>query len=124
MKCPYCQGPAELVTGEVVYSHRPDLGGRHFHLCRPCWAYVGCHYGTTQPLGTLAKEDLRTARAVAHAALDPLWRSGLWTRSQFYKKLGKLMGISRPHIGNFNLKQCADAAALSTHEEWRQPCEQ
>ena len=26
--CPYCQQPAALVAGDVIYPHRPDLAGK------------------------------------------------------------------------------------------------
>lgn len=60
VKCPYCERHAELVGGEVIYPHRPDLGSKKFWLCTPCNAYVGCHAGDdgTRPLGRLTAADL------------------------------------------------------------------
>lgn len=72
--CSDCGRYAGLVTGEVVYPHRADLHHKAFWRCCACGAYVGCHPGTHQPLGTPAGPETRMARNNAHAALDPLWR--------------------------------------------------
>ena len=49
VKCSYCGNDAELVGGESVYPHRPDLYYLKFYQCLPCDAWVGCHRGTTKP---------------------------------------------------------------------------
>lgn len=74
VKCPYCQGQAELTNGKEIYPHREDLWGLRFWICRPCQAYVGCHrYGNGQkPLGTPAQAGLRVFRKRVHAHFDPL----------------------------------------------------
>jgi hypothetical protein len=68
---------------------------------------VGCHKGTTKPLGRLADAELREWKKRAHAAFDPVWQA-LWQRenagSAGYKKgmaregrsrrLAELMGLS------------------------------
>ena len=41
--CPYCSRRAMLVTGQVIYPHRPDLHDLNFWLCDHCKAYVGTH---------------------------------------------------------------------------------
>ncbi len=112
--CPYCQKPAELVTGAVIYPHRRDLAKQKFWECRPCSAWVGCHLpgngqgdGTT-PLGRLANAELRQAKQRAHAAFDPLWRERRMTRRQAYAWLAEAMGmpVAEVHIGAFDVGQC------------------
>ena len=38
--CPYCQRAAELVRGDWVYPHRPDLYDKKFYACKPCAAFI------------------------------------------------------------------------------------
>lgn len=106
--CPYCGDPAELVGGDRVYPHRPDLAGKRFYLCAPCDAYVGCHPGTTEPLGRLADKALRRAKVAAHNAFDPLWQAGPMTRPEAYRWLAGALGVAPAdcHIGQFDLGQC------------------
>lgn len=113
--CDYCQQPAELVDGTVIYPDRPDLHHKRFWRCDPCEAHVGCHdpnprfgYDGTQPLGRLANEGLRRAKNRAHALFDPLWRSGRMTRVQAYAWLAKKLGIAVEacHIGEFDEAMC------------------
>lgn len=74
MDCHYCNKSVELVTGEVIYPHRPDLYAKKFWLCKPCKAYCGCHGETDKPLGTVATANLRRLRSQCHALFDPLWK--------------------------------------------------
>lgn len=118
--CQYCNKPAVLTPGDVIYPHRPDLADKYFWLCSPCNAYVGCHragvgHGDgTRPLGTPANPELRLARAAIHAKLDPLWKSGKCTRRQAYAALADAMDIPawECHVAMFNLEQCKQALLL------------
>ena len=112
--CSYCGKKSELVSGSRIYPHRPDLSAKTFYLCSPCDAYVGCHPGTTHPLGRLANAKLRAAKMRAHANFDPLWRSGKLHRSVAYARLADKMGIRREeaHIGMFDEKQCQRVVEL------------
>lgn len=103
--CPYCGGDAPPVSSREVYAGR-DFGT--IYLCRPCGAYVGSHKGTGEPLGTPANAELRDLRRKAHAALDPLWRSGRMTRTDAYRWLALRMGLTPDacHIGLFGPEQC------------------
>ena len=115
--CPYCQKPADLVGGDVVYPHRQDLASKKFWMCDPCNAWVGCHPGTSNPLGRLANAELRQAKQAAHAVFDPLWagkmrRDGCKkheARSAAYKWLSSELGLSvdKTHIGMFDVGQCS-----------------
>ena len=117
LKCPYCNAKADLVTGEVIYPHRPDLFKKFFYNCAPCGAYVGCHPtgDGKSPLGRLANAELRRAKSDAHAAFDPLWREGSMSRHQAYKWLAQQMGIdkSEAHIGMFDVAQCKRVVQIS-----------
>jgi hypothetical protein len=106
--CPYCSQPAQLVTGAVIYPHRPDLYHKQFWHCAKDDAYVGCHGSTSNPLGRLANAELRSAKKMAHAAFDPLWREGHMTRSEAYAWLARELGISLEecHIGMFDVETC------------------
>lgn len=114
MICDYCQGETQLVNGDVIYPHRPDLAHLRFWQCAPCDAYVGCHKGTTKPLGRLANAELRQAKMAAHAAFDPLWKFTTLTRNAAYQWLANQLGIPRAdcHIGMFDVDQCRLVVAL------------
>lgn len=98
--CIECGSIANLVTGKRIYPHRPDLHHKLFYLCQ-CGAYCGCHPNTTLPLGFPCGAATRKARSAAHAAFDPLWRQGSWSRAGAYQWLAARLGISPEdcHIG-------------------------
>lgn len=116
-RCPYCLHPAELVTGDVLYPHRPDLRVKNFWRCLPCRAHVGCHpVGNgdgTKPMGGLANAALRQERMAAHAAFDDLWRNGEMSRRQAYKWLASMLDLPYrdTHIGEFDATQCRAVVA-------------
>lgn len=112
--CPYCAGPSKLVGGEVIYPHRKDLFEKNFWRCAPCNAYVGCHAGTTIPLGRLADAVLREAKIQAHAAFDVLWRAGGMPRQEAYAWLAEQLILPRDdcHIGFFDLDRCQRVMAV------------
>ena len=108
MKCPYCGGDVQLVSGRAIYPHRPDLSHKSFYQCAPCDAYVGCHPGTTNAMGRLANAELRVAKMKAHTAFDPIWKIGKMKRCSAYAWLAKALGIDQKdcHIGMFNSDEC------------------
>lgn len=120
MICDYCNNEAELVSGETIYPHRPDLYHLNIYHCAPCDAWVGCHRGTTKPLGRLANAELRQAKMEAHAAFDQLWKrttpAGTFDRKGAYKWLAEQLGISRDdcHIGTFDVEQCRKVVEVCT----------
>lgn len=107
-RCDYCQKQSERVTGKEIYPHRKDLFEKTFYRCVPCSAYVGCHPGTQRALGRLANSALRAAKQKAHAAFDPLWKTGGLRRGYAYMLLAKALGMSKKdcHIGMFSEEQC------------------
>lgn len=106
--CESCEEYSELVGGDYIYPHRKDLYSLQFYYCKCCGAYVGCHKGTTKPLGILANKQLRASKSKAHACFDPLWRSGEMTRKEAYTWLSEQLNINKDdcHIGMFNEEQC------------------
>lgn len=109
MTCPYCDSAAEKATGQTVYPHRKDLWSRKFWLCKPCRAWVGCHENSDwKAFGRLATKELRQLKMKAHAAFDPLWKSGEMSRPAAYMWLAKRMNmpVKRCHIGWFSEDQC------------------
>jgi hypothetical protein len=97
------------------------LAHLRFWQCAPCDAYVGCHSGTTNPLGRLANAELRQAKIAAHAAFDPLWKFHTFkdghqsmTRNAAYQWLADQLGIPRAdcHIGMFDVDRCRLVIAL------------
>lgn len=113
--CNYCDEPAVLVSGQVIYPHRSDLAKLNFWRCQPCGAYVGCHkkntkYGVKgdEPLGRLANAELRKAKSRAHRAFDPRWRDGPMARKEAYAWLAERLKIDpeKCHIGEFDVAMC------------------
>ena len=106
--CPNCGEPAQLVDGSVIYPFRPNLHGRPFYLCAPCHAWVGCHPGTTKPLGIPADAETRQARIEAHDVFDPIWKTGRLMRVEAYAWLADELRIEREqcHISRFGTELC------------------
>lgn len=122
--CDHCGRPAQLHLGRDVYPHRRDLADRHFWVCWPCDAWVGCRAGDERhrPLGALAKEELRDARRAAHDAFDPIWQRGLMSKAQAYEWLAHVTGLppTRCYIGLMDADECrvvVDEATTYLHGE-------
>lgn len=111
VKCGYCHRDAKRVGAEKLYPHRRDLIGKWFWECEPCGAYVGCHPGTTNPLGRLANAELRRAKQSVHRVLDPLWKSGKMKRKEAYAMLAGKLNIAprNCHVGMFDVPMCEAA---------------
>lgn len=119
--CDYCNKPAVLVSGDIVYPHRDDLYHKKFWLCEACKAYVGCHCPGSNPLGRLANAELRKAKKAAHAAFDPLWISKKFaTRKLAYKWLANVLKIelNNCHIGMFDVETCQRAILACKRRSW------
>lgn len=112
--CPYCGTKTQLVGGDVIYPHRPDLYEKKFWKCTNCPdSYVGCHPGTETPLGRLANTELRKAKMAAHATFDPIWKKGVMTRKEAYAWLSSMLGIHPDdcHMGMFDVDTCSRVVA-------------
>lgn len=69
--CRTCQREAVLhADSRHLYNGR-DFGP--VWQCAGCAEWVGCHEGSTSPLGRLCGPRIRELRKRAHAAFDPLW---------------------------------------------------
>lgn len=115
--CPYCQRPSELVDGSIIYpNHGDKFAAKNFFRCLPCGAWVGCHQGTFNPMGTLANAELRGVRNAAHRVFDPLWErkmrrdrcSKKVAREAAYHWLAKELSVDRAdcHIGLMDIATC------------------
>ncbi len=113
--CRYCRQEARLMHfGHPQYVYRSDWGP--VWACIGCNAWVGCHDGTTEPLGGLANAELRKWKRAAHAAFDPLWKKKIAregcskgvARRAGYKWLSEALGIplEKTHIGFMCLEEC------------------
>lgn len=128
--CGSCAKPARLTTGAEIYMSRPDLADMPIWTCDGCGGRVGCHRGTTTPLGTPANTELRNARVMLHTQrFDPIWKTADKTggyhpedekarwrirraaRSRLYAFLADKLSIDVEscHIGMFDLETCRKA---------------
>lgn len=108
-KCPYCGSNVVLRHSNYVYHCDKDYG--YLWVCSnfpKCDSYVGCHKGTTIPLGRLADKNLRKAKNHAHREFDKIWKSGIMTRKQLYIWLSAMLDIPQKncHIGMFDVDMC------------------
>ena len=115
--CRYCGGKVELVPARRIYGEavkRLGLENESIYLCLNCNARVGCHKGTTRPLGNVANEVLRLKRMETHQVFDTFWRSRGMSRTQGYKWLAGRMGLPErcTHIGGFEMDQCQQVIDL------------
>jgi hypothetical protein len=117
--CPYCNENAELVDSDLVYWKSFGM----IWLCQPCQAWVGTDKNSAihKPLGTLANEELREARKLAHTVFDPHWKALAdhgyprgKARTQAYRKLAKSLGIELKdcHIAKFDVRGCKDVVVV------------
>lgn len=106
MICPYCKKEAKWINNKEVYGKQ---FGRSYmcYYCKDCDAYVGCHNNTKNPLGTMANASLRKMRQHVHSVLDPLWKSGKYTRGKIYQMLQDAFG-EPVHIGESDVEKCKE----------------
>lgn len=122
-RCPYCFQKTELVSNEEIYG--TVYGAGKAYLCRPCNAYVGTH-ADGRPFGSLANEELRLWRNVAHSYFDSMWQEKVargkprhWARMEAYRWLRKQMHKSPDitHIGMFTIEECQQVVALCRQKQ-------
>lgn len=117
--CPYCDRETKLVDAKIIYG----VDGYGFaYVCEQCFAYCGCHQGTTKSLGSVANDKLRRLRNRTHGVFDIIWKKLMKTsdynkleaRTAAYIWLSVLMGIDIKycHIGMFTEEQCQTAIYL------------
>jgi len=118
--CGYCGGQPRVVSDPAeIQSLGLTYRGRAIWICSnaDCDAAVGCHADTTIPLGTLANNELRRARARAHEIFDKLFEfdPNPDRRKQLYIELANYLElpIEKTHIGMFDLAHCELTAAFA-----------
>ena len=87
--CPACGSRAYLRPASVVYGDKaPDPDAKYYVCGRypACDCYVAAHRKTMLPMGTLADKALRKKRHDAHVALDSLWKNGIMSRKEAYRR--------------------------------------
>lgn len=116
--CRYCGGVIRLVPAESIYGEaaakRLELAGESIYQCQNCNARVGCHKGTTRPLGNVANETLRLKRMETHQIFDAYWQRCGMSRTAAYRWLAKQLHLSvaQTHIGSFEMDQCQQVISL------------
>jgi hypothetical protein len=112
--CPYCHKQAQFFASSKRFYHGRNYGP--LWACTDCNAWVGCHKGTTKPLGRLADAELRQAKVLAHAAFDPVWGKDRTRRRAAYSWLAEKLGIPREecHIGMFDVPTCQRVIEVCT----------
>ena len=83
--CRYCGGPVRLIPASLVFGASTERLGQEnemLYQCQNCNARVGCHKGTTRPLGDVANEMLRLKRMETHRVFDEMWRRRNWSRRE------------------------------------------
>lgn len=117
-QCPYCGAKGELETNSAKYYKGRDFGSIWICKTRGCDSRVGCHRGTTRPLGRMANIELRKLRHQCHELIDPFWKNRKFLRVSVYKHIADLMGIpkKKAHIGIFNEHECRKLLEL-----WKEP---
>lgn len=104
MICPYCKT-------EAVWCENKEIYGRNYgksfmcYLCKSCGAYVGCHNNTRKPLGTMANKELREMRMKVHGYIDPLWKTGYYSRGGLYQRISRALGYTY-HTGEADIETC------------------
>lgn len=115
--CRYCGGVIKLVPAQTVYGEstkRLGMTGQYLYQCQNCNARVGCHKGTTRPLGNVANEVLRLKRMETHRVFDAHWKRLRMSRTEAYRWLAGELRLpdSKAHIGGFEMDQCQKVIEL------------
>lgn len=69
-------------------------------------------------LAARLNDRVEVARGAAHAAFDPLWKSGRMSRSAAYRWLGQQMNLPKEecHMKQFTVAQCLRVIELCKSE--------
>ena len=121
-----------LVPGDMIYPHLPNLKRSWFVQCE-CGAYVGCHPGTTIPMGRPAGRATLALRSKAHNLFDPFWQrdvidlgaSRRTARKAAYSWLAGKLGLdpSCCHIGWFDANQLNSVIEVCLQRREDERCE-
>lgn len=102
---------AEVVGGEIIYPHRPDLYDKEFCVCPYCRNYTGVYQGESIVIPT---KHIRVCRHTAHRALDKIWHSRK-QKNKYYAYMGKKFKRTF-HWGEIKNEEEADRALTMTLE--------
>ena len=106
-----------LVCNEEIYG-KPYGKWPYAYLCRDCRSYVGVHYQTDIPLGTLADATLRAARKHYKQFFVELCSQRKATLGDMYRWLAAKMEIplTECHWGLFDVDRCVLAGKICQEE--------
>lgn len=116
--CPYCMGEPEF------HLDSSFLYGKNYgpiFRCHGCDAHVGCHPGTSNPLGRLADRRLRDMKKEVHNKwFDPLWKTGKMTRKEAYLLLQKITNWPHKytHIGMMSFHTLKHVRKIIQSGKW------
>lgn len=107
--CPYCG--ARSVLSDISMLYPENKSKRKVYVCKnypiKCDAYV---FATrkNEPLGQLAKKELRQKRVAAHQLFNQLWETGIMSKGQSYQWLAAKFGLNPryAHIACFGDYYC------------------
>ena len=124
--CGYCGHAGILRRRSELWR---NAGDQRLWVCAnypACDAMVGCHEGTDQPYGSMARKRLRDLRRHCHREFDPLWQQPLpgVTRDLVYRIASASLGSAGAefHIGDLDESGCE--ALLMRLPELQQQIEQ
>lgn len=108
--CTGCQTEVEarLTDGKEMYPHRADLAKMLFWVCDTDRAFVGCHRGSTRPLGFLATPEVKKWRKIIHGILDPLWEARRIPRGKAYAYISHRLGRTYHTAEIYSVKEAKE----------------
>ena len=123
--CRYCGGEIQLIPAGQIYGssvHRLGYAGEYVFQCKNCDARVGCHRGTSRPLGNVVNETLRLKGMEAHRVFDTFWKSQHMIRATAYRWLSQKLRIPerKAQIGGLEMDQCREIIMMCGTGDERQ----
>lgn len=111
MYCVQCEEDVspDVVSGKVIYPYRKDLYGLVLFQCPNCKNYASEH------ARVIPTRTIRKFRQKIHSIIDPLWRSGVVTRSWVYRNMSKAIGKDF-HSGNIRSDEEAITAYMAARK--------
>lgn len=73
--------------GHILYPASPAVWKKVFLVCPVCGSHAADLPGATIPTA-----ELRLARQMIHSVIDPIWASGIVSRSELYALLSQRLG--------------------------------
>lgn len=107
--CQACQKQVKTlaVNGATIYPHRPDLYQKVFLQCPHCHNYTMADeikstdsfrtWERRHKKKTIPTATSRRSRYKIHKLIDPVWKSGIMSRADIYKRLSAATGVRNYH---------------------------